>query len=624
MKFSLPLATALASLTSGVAAMGASTDPTASDYTQHVTDTTAVIINVLAKDHSSDTSALTVSSILAVAPTKGTATVMSDGTILYTPTAGTFAGSDSFKYTVIDGSNRTAIGTVTLTSSAITPKPDFVNLSRIAPVTIPVTANDLNPDHDTFTVTGFSKLPATGIVYRSAQAVTYIPAADFAGVDTFTYEITDSYKRTASAQVTVSLVNLSAGAVVRKSDGTVAGYLTVDALPGGAFSGVLQLDGKRYRLLGLLDAKQQFNGFARTGDGQVIPVALAFAEANGVMLLAAALPDGMSAAEEVGHLTDNGKIDAHGRYTVTLPITSATGVATTPTNTGTVTSTSNGVTLPDNATIITKIGGTFTEVPAGSVVTGATTTGTSVSDSSGTTSSSVPQGTGWMTIKVSGNGHVGVKGMAGDGSKFGAKGVLTGTDAQPEVVLFLTPKHSVISGTLVLGDKVSGTLGWTKSSSGSDFYPEGFDVTIGASGARYDEASSGKRALPESSTFAESGGRVGDFTSDLHISKDDRGSEVNFSDLGLTLKVRRHSGVFSGAFTSPDDSSRHVHFSGVIVQGTTVSGAGVFQGDHKTGKVTLGETSSTATSESTGDSSGSSDSSSNGSSSDTQFQNVTD
>ena len=63
-----------------------------------------------------------------------------------------------------------------------------------------LTANDSDVDGDTLSV-----LSATGPTVVVGNTVTYTPAADFNGVDTFDYTVDDGNGGTATATVTVTV-----------------------------------------------------------------------------------------------------------------------------------------------------------------------------------------------------------------------------------------------------------------------------------------------------------------------------------------------------------------------------------------------------------------------------------
>ncbi len=81
-----------------------------------VTTNTAVAINVLANDFDPEGGVLTVADVST--PAHGTATILGDNTIEYTP-GGTFAGTDTFSYAARDSAGLTTEATVTIQSDAV-------------------------------------------------------------------------------------------------------------------------------------------------------------------------------------------------------------------------------------------------------------------------------------------------------------------------------------------------------------------------------------------------------------------------------------------------------------------------------------------------------------------------
>jgi len=71
-------------------------------------------------------------------------------------------------------------------------------------VTVDVLANDSDPDGDTLNL-AIATAPSTGTATVSNGAIAYTPAADFAGSDSFTYEIDDGNGETATATVAVTV-----------------------------------------------------------------------------------------------------------------------------------------------------------------------------------------------------------------------------------------------------------------------------------------------------------------------------------------------------------------------------------------------------------------------------------
>ena len=165
-----------------------------------------VIITVLANDTEPDSQPLTV--VSATTPAHGTVLINVNGTIRYTPTSG-YAGMDTFNYTINDGVGGVSTTTVTVTVVNRAPlaandaATTFVNSA----VTIPVVANDSDPDGSPLTVISTS-VPAHGAVIINANGtVTYTPANGYVGADSFTYTISDGSGGTATATVNISVGN---------------------------------------------------------------------------------------------------------------------------------------------------------------------------------------------------------------------------------------------------------------------------------------------------------------------------------------------------------------------------------------------------------------------------------
>ncbi len=126
--------------------------------------------------------------------------------VTYTPNLN-FNGADSFTYTVTDSAGGSSVGTVNVTVNAVNDAPNAVDDPASTPedtaVTIPVLGNDTDPDvGQTLTITGVTQ-PANGVVTFTAGDVTYTPSANFSGVNTFTYTISDGNGGTDTATVTV-------------------------------------------------------------------------------------------------------------------------------------------------------------------------------------------------------------------------------------------------------------------------------------------------------------------------------------------------------------------------------------------------------------------------------------
>jgi MYXO-CTERM domain-containing protein len=192
--------------------------PVAGNDTASTDEDTVVTIDILANDADVELDPLTPT--ITSAPTNGMASVNPDGSISYTP-GPDFNGSDSLTYEISDGNGGTATATVTITVNAINDAPvavvDSETTDEDTSVTIDVLANDSDIDGDTLTVT-VTSTPASGVATVNADgSITYSPAPDFNGNDSFTYEVSDGNGGTDTADVDV-IVNAVNDAPVALDD----------------------------------------------------------------------------------------------------------------------------------------------------------------------------------------------------------------------------------------------------------------------------------------------------------------------------------------------------------------------------------------------------------------------
>ena len=180
----------------------------------------ATTISILANDKNPDGTLVTDLSkistpVVTTAPTKGTVVVNPDGTVTYTPNAGT-SGTDTFIYTICDKVNTTLCDTALVTVKIANPpiaNPDGI-IPIVSAATISILANDKNLDGTL--VTDLSKIttpvittaPTKGtVVVNPDGTVTYTPNAGTSGMDTFIYTICDKVNTTlcGTAEVTVNI-----------------------------------------------------------------------------------------------------------------------------------------------------------------------------------------------------------------------------------------------------------------------------------------------------------------------------------------------------------------------------------------------------------------------------------
>jgi YD repeat-containing protein len=173
------------------------------------TDTVATAINAavtfdpLANDTDADYDALTITA--KTNGSHGTVAINSGATLTYTPTTG-YTGSDSFTYTVSDGS-ATATGTVNMTvSTGPVAVADTIHTTPSTAYTFDPRSNDTDAAGYTLTVTG--KTNGTNgfvAINGTGTGVTYTPNSGYTGNDSFTYTVTDGHGGSGTATVTATI-----------------------------------------------------------------------------------------------------------------------------------------------------------------------------------------------------------------------------------------------------------------------------------------------------------------------------------------------------------------------------------------------------------------------------------
>jgi len=165
----------------------------------------ANVVSVL--DNDSDTDADSISITAITAALHGTATLTA-GALTYTPESD-YTGSDSFNYTVSDGTVESS-ATVNITVSAGNALPtitadSFTIIEDSNNQLVDVLANDSDTDSgDTLSVASVTQAEY-GTVTLTGGSVFYTPDANFAGTDVFTYTANDGSGGTSSARVTMTV-----------------------------------------------------------------------------------------------------------------------------------------------------------------------------------------------------------------------------------------------------------------------------------------------------------------------------------------------------------------------------------------------------------------------------------
>ena len=183
----------------------------------------------------SDVDGDAISFALASNASSGSVAVGNNGSFTYAPNAD-YNGSDSFTFTVTDGSATSAPATVSITIIAVNDAPVAVDDAYTVPedsepVILDILANDYDVDGDALSIQPVKK--ARGIVHVLADGtISYEPTPNFSGLDEFNYLISDGFSDPVEATVRVMVSGSNdvpvadAAAFSVDEDGALSGTLT--------------------------------------------------------------------------------------------------------------------------------------------------------------------------------------------------------------------------------------------------------------------------------------------------------------------------------------------------------------------------------------------------------------
>ncbi|WP_426369441.1 tandem-95 repeat protein [Pseudocolwellia sp. HL-MZ7] len=216
--------------------------PVANNDSQNVDeDSNATFIDVLTNDTESDTGqTLTVLSVDSIS--SGGSAIISTGPsgISYQPAAD-FYGTETITYSISDGAGGSASATLTVEVSATPDAPqangDTASLNEDGMVTIIALSNDVDVDDEDITILSVSVPANEGtVIINSDGNIVFTPLADFNGIATITYTITDGNtdagSSSATNQVAVTVVSVNDAPVVVSETRSVDedNSLTIDVL----------------------------------------------------------------------------------------------------------------------------------------------------------------------------------------------------------------------------------------------------------------------------------------------------------------------------------------------------------------------------------------------------------
>lgn len=133
--------------------------------------------------------------------------------LTYTPAAnypaGNFNGTDSFTFTVSDASLTSAVATVSITLTPVNdpPQPFAQGVSVSVNTVNPITLVGSDPDGYGLLYTVVAK-PTHGTLSGTAPNLTFVPALNYHGPDSFTFKVTDSEGSVSlTATVSITIIN---------------------------------------------------------------------------------------------------------------------------------------------------------------------------------------------------------------------------------------------------------------------------------------------------------------------------------------------------------------------------------------------------------------------------------
>jgi uncharacterized repeat protein (TIGR01451 family) len=192
--------------------------PVANPQRVHTFNDTAVDIQLTASDPDGDE----LSYAIATNPAHGTLSGQPPN-VTYTPVPG-FTGDDSFTFTASDGdgegglTSEPATVSITVEQSNRPPEPNSATFTTFdnTPVNIQLTASD--PDEDQLSY-AISTQPEHGTLSGDPPAVTYTPAPDFVGTDTFRFTANDG--EVTSDPATITIIVLQSNRVPMPTPATI-------------------------------------------------------------------------------------------------------------------------------------------------------------------------------------------------------------------------------------------------------------------------------------------------------------------------------------------------------------------------------------------------------------------
>jgi hypothetical protein len=211
--------------------------PTANNQNVATLEDTSKAITLTGTDIDGDTLSFSV----VTAPAKGTLSGTAP-TLTYTPNANA-SGSDSFTFRVSDGTVNSSTVTVTISIASANDAPaangQAVAATEDTAKAVTLTGTDIDGDTLTYTVV---TQPANGTLSGTTPNLTYTPALNFSGSDSFTFRVGDGTTTSANATVAITVATVNdapvadAQSVAALEDTTKAIALTGSDIEGSSLT----------------------------------------------------------------------------------------------------------------------------------------------------------------------------------------------------------------------------------------------------------------------------------------------------------------------------------------------------------------------------------------------------
>jgi VCBS repeat-containing protein len=224
--------------------------PAAADDAYEVDEDATLIVDptgILGNDSDPDGDALT--PVLVEGPLNGALVLSEDGSFTYTPNAN-FHGSDSFTYQVTDGEATSSLATVSITVNPVNDAPlannDEYTIDEDTELTIDaagILANDSDVDGDSLTAVLVDGPQNGELTLNADGSFSYIPNADFNGVDGFSYMVNDGTTESAVATVTINVNPVNDGPLANNDEYTIDEDTTLTIDAAGVLANDTDVDG---------------------------------------------------------------------------------------------------------------------------------------------------------------------------------------------------------------------------------------------------------------------------------------------------------------------------------------------------------------------------------------------